>query len=59
MNYLISVTLLLLKEVGSERLGENDPCPISPMTPAPKYQPIDRKKNKGKTVEDKDGWSSL
>ena len=27
--------------------------PISPKTPTPQYQPIDRKKRKGKTVEDK------
>ena len=26
--------------------------PISPKTPAPQYQPIDRKKRKGKKVED-------
>ena len=34
--------LLLLKKVGSAR----------PKTPAPQYQPIDRKKRKGKRVED-------
>ena len=44
--------LLLLKEVSSARLGESDIHPISPKTPAPQYQPIDRKKRKGKRVED-------
>ena len=43
--------LLLLKKVSSARLGESDIYPISPKTPAPKYQPID-KKRKGKRVED-------
>ena len=32
--------LLLLKEVGSARLRDSDIHPISPKTPAPKYQPI-------------------
>ena len=44
--------LLLLKKVGSARLGESDIHPISPKTPAPQYQPIDRKKRKGKRVDD-------
>ena len=44
-------TLLLLKEVGSARLRENDIRPISPKTPAAQYQPIDRKKSKGKIAE--------
>ena len=44
--------LLLLKKVSSARLGESDIHPISPKTPAPQYQPIDRKKRKGKRVED-------
>ena len=39
-------------------LGENELHPISPKTPAPQYQPIDRKK-KGKILEDKKGQSSL
>ena len=42
--------LLLLKKVGSARLRESDVHPISPKTPAPQYQPIDRKKRKGKRV---------
>ena len=41
-----------LKKVSSQRLGESDVHPISPKTPAPQYQPIDRKKRKGKRVED-------
>ena len=50
----ISVLLLflLLKKVSSARLGESDIHPISPKTPAPQYQPIDRKKRKEKRVED-------
>ena len=44
--------LLLLRKVGSARLRESDINPISPETPAQQYQPIDRKKRKGKRVED-------
>ena len=44
--------LLLLKNVSSARLGESDIDPIRPKTAAPQYQPIDRKKRKGKRVED-------
>ena len=44
--------LLLFKKVGSARLGESDVHPISPNTPVPQYQPIDRKKRKGKRAED-------
>ena len=32
--------MLLLKEVGSARLRENDVGPISPKTPAQQFQPI-------------------
>ena len=38
--------------VCSARLRESDIHPISPKTPAPEYQPIDRKKRNGKRVED-------
>ena len=38
--------------VGNARLRESDVPPISPKTPAPQYQPINRKKRKGKRVED-------
>ena len=40
------------KNVGSARLRESDIHPISPKTTDPQYQPIDRKKRRGKTVED-------
>ena len=49
---LLLLLLLLFKKVGGARLGESDIHPISPKTPAPQYQPIDRKKRKGKRVED-------
>ena len=53
-NTMVSLLLLLLllKKVGSARLRESDVHPISPKTPAPQYQPKDRKKRKGKKVED-------
>ena len=47
--------LLLLKKVGSARLRESDIHPNSPKTPASEYNPIDRKKRKGKIVEDYSG----
>ena len=50
--YIILLLLLLLKKVGSARLRESDVHPISPKTPAPQYQQTDRKKRKGKRVED-------
>ena len=43
---------ILLKKVGSARLRESGIHPISLKTPAPQYQPIDRKKRKGKRVEE-------
>ena len=49
----ILLLLLLLKEVGSARLErESDIHPISSKTPAPQYQPLDKKKRKRKIVED-------
>ena len=48
----VQLLLLLLKKVGSARLRESDIHPISSKTPAPQYQPIDRKKRKGKRAED-------
>ena len=39
---------LLLKKVGSARLGESDIHLISTKTPAPQCQPIDRNNRKGK-----------
>ena len=44
--------LLLIKKVSRARLRESGIHPISPKTPAPQYQPIDRKKIKEKKVED-------
>ena len=41
---LLLLLLLLLKKVGTARLKESDVHPVSPKTPAPQYQPIDRKK---------------
>ena len=52
MILLLLLLSLLLKKVGSARLREIDVHPINPKTPAPQYQPIDRKKRKGKRVED-------
>ena len=49
---VLLLLLLLLKKVGSPRLREIDVHPISPKTPAPQYQDMDRKKRKGKRVED-------
>ena len=49
---LLLLSLLLLKKVGSARLRQSGIHPISPKTPAPQYQSIDRKKRKGKGVED-------
>ena len=40
--------LLLLREVGNDRLGQTDSHPITSKTKAPQYQPIDRKKRKRK-----------
>ena len=50
--HIRALLLLLLKKVGSARLRESGIHPISPKTAAPQYQPIDRKKRKGKKVED-------
>ena len=46
------ILLLLLKKVGSARLRKSDIHPFSPKTPAPQYQPIDRKKRNARRVED-------
>ena len=50
--HFFTFLLLLLEKVSSARLRESDIDPISPKTPGPQYKPIDRKKRKGKTVED-------
>ena len=49
---ILLLLLLLLKKVSSASLRESDIHPISPKTPTPQYQPIDRKKRKAKRVED-------
>ena len=49
---LLLLLLLVLKKVSSARLGDSGIHPISAKTTAPQYQPIDRKKRKGKRVED-------
>ena len=49
---VINMHYYYLKMVVSARPRESDVHPISPKTPAPQYQPIDRKKRKGKRVED-------
>ena len=51
---VLLLLLLLLKNVGSERSRESEIHPISPKTstPQPHNPPIDRKKRKGKRVED-------
>ena len=49
---LLLLLILLFKKVGSARLRESGIHLISLKTPAPQYQPIDRKKRKGKKVED-------
>ena len=43
--------LLLLKNVGSARVRKSDINPIGSKTPAPQYQPIDRKKRE-RRIED-------
>ena len=49
---VFTIIIIIIKKVGSARLRESDIHPISPKTPAPQYQPIDKKKRKGKKVED-------
>ena len=49
------IIILFFKKVGSARLRESGVHPISPKTPAPQYQPIDRKKRKGKKCKTKVG----
>ena len=52
ITFLLLLLLLSSKKVGSAKLRESDVHTISPKTPAPQYQPIDRKKRKGKILED-------
>ena len=50
--YIENIVLLIFKKVVIARLRESAIHPISRKTPAPKYQPTNRKKRKGKIVED-------
>ena len=52
---LLLLLLLLLKEVGSAKLGETDLHPISPKTPAPTIPTYRQKEEKWKILEDKKG----
>ena len=47
---IINIIIIIIIKRGA-RLRESDMHPISPKTPAPQYQPLDRKKRKGKIVE--------
>ena len=46
------IIIIIIKKSRSARLRESGIHSISPKIPAPQYQPIDRKKRKGKKVED-------
>ena len=46
------IIIIIIKKRQQCKVGESDIHPISPKTPAPQYQPIDRKKRNGKKVED-------
>ena len=48
---IISSSSIIIKKVGSARLRESDVHPISPKTPAPQYQPIDRKMRREKELK--------
>ena len=50
--------LLLIKEIDSARLGESYLHPISPKTPVPQHQPVERNKKRGKTVEERRDWAA-
>ena len=49
---IIIIIIIIIIKKGRQCKAESDVHPISPKTPAPQYQPIDRKKRKGKRVED-------
>ena len=48
-----TILSLLLKKVGSARLGESDQHPVSLKTPAPQHKPMEWKKRKGKQLKTK------
>ena len=43
--------IVIIKRGGSARLRESDIHPISPKSPAPQYQPIDRNKRKNSRID--------
>ena len=56
---IIIIIIIIIKRGRQCKVGRESLDLISLKTPAPQYQPIDRKKRKGKIVEDKKEWSSL
>ena len=48
----LGIIKIIIKIGRNARLRESDIHPISPKTIAPQYQPLDRKKRKGKIVKD-------
>ena len=50
--FLIGIPVVIYTLVGSTRLRESNIQRISPKTPAPQYQPMDRKKRKRKMLGD-------
>ena len=53
--FLIIIIIIIIIIIKRGRQCKADPHPISQKTPATQIQPIDRKKRKGKIVEDKNG----
>ena len=52
-NSIYQGTIIIIIKRGRQCKAERESyTPISQKTPAPQYQPIDRKKRKGKIVED-------
>ena len=54
----MTLVLLLFKQFGNARLGWGELHPISPKTPAPKYQPNEKNKTKGNSRKQKTLWNS-
>ena len=54
MIVIIIITIIIIKR-GLQRKAGSDLQPINLKTPAPQYQPKDRKKIKGKPVKYKNG----
>ena len=49
---IIIISIIIIKKGRQCKAEREWYTPISPKTPAPQYQPIDRKKRNGKRVED-------